>query len=113
MNVTWEIDLDDDNNDSDNEVSQSQEINFALIAMIDNILNGIDVETIIAIKNITDPIIIEILRKIVESKKSKTQSSTMMCAQPTIPTSLKQQSPKSHEKMIKVALSTSPLEDVK
>jgi hypothetical protein len=64
-------------------------------------------------KNITDSITIEILRKITEFKKPKTQSSTMMCIQATIPISVKQPSSKSYEKMIKVALPTSTLKDVK
>jgi hypothetical protein len=41
--------------------------------MVDDIWNDMDIETIIAIKNIIDPVTIEILRKIVESKKPKTQ----------------------------------------
>jgi hypothetical protein len=66
MNVIWDVHSDDDNNDSDNKASQSQEINFALMVMVENILSGMDVETIIATKNITDPITIEHLRKIIK-----------------------------------------------
>jgi hypothetical protein len=54
------------------------------MAMVEDISSGMDVETIIISKNITDPITIDLLRKINESKKSKTQLSTMMCAQPTV-----------------------------
>jgi hypothetical protein len=50
MNVIWDVDSDVDNNDFDNESSQSQEINFALMAMVQNISNDMDMETIIAIK---------------------------------------------------------------
>jgi hypothetical protein len=46
-------------------------INFALIARVEDLSNGMDVETIIAAKNITDLITIEILHKIAESKKPK------------------------------------------
>jgi hypothetical protein len=114
MNVIWDVDSDDDNNDFDNKTSQSKEINFTLLIMVDDISNDMDVETIITIKNINDPITIEILCKIIQFKKPKTQSSTMMCVQTTIPISLKQtSSPKSHEKVIKVALPTSTLEDIK
>jgi hypothetical protein len=49
-----------------------KKINFALMVIMEDISSGIDVETIIAIKNIIDPIIIELLCKIVESKKPKT-----------------------------------------
>jgi hypothetical protein len=90
MNVIWDVDSNDDNNDFDNEASQSQESNFTFIVMVEDISNDMDVETIIANKNITDPITTEILRKIIEFKKPKTQSSTMMCTQATIPTSFKQ-----------------------
>jgi hypothetical protein len=83
------------------------------MAMMEDISSGMDVETIIISKSIIDPIIIELLRKITESKKPKTQSSTMMCAQPTISTSLKQPSLSSHEEVIKVAPPTSTLEVVK
>jgi hypothetical protein len=83
------------------------------MAMVEDISSGMDVETIIISKNITDPITIEFLRKINESKKSKTQSSTMMCAQPTVMTSLKQPSPSSHEEVIKVASPTSTLDVIK
>jgi hypothetical protein len=31
MNVIWDVDSDDDNNDSDNEATHSQEVNFSLI----------------------------------------------------------------------------------
>jgi hypothetical protein len=86
MNTIWDVNLDDDNNDSANETSQSQEINFTLIAIVEDISRGMDVETIIATKNITDPIIIMLLHKIIESKNPKTQSH--------------------HEEMIKVAPST-------
>jgi 4'-phosphopantetheinyl transferase EntD len=79
MNAIWDVDSDDDNNDSDNEASHSQEVNFALMAMVEDISIGMDVETIIISKNINDPVTIELLRKIAESKKPKTQPSTMMC----------------------------------
>jgi hypothetical protein len=59
MNIIWDVN-DDDNNDSDNETSQSQELNFALMAMVEDISNGVDVETIIASKNIVDSITIEL-----------------------------------------------------
>jgi hypothetical protein len=49
-----------------------KKINFALMVIMEDISSGIDVETIIAIKNIIDPIIIELLCKIIESKKPKT-----------------------------------------
>jgi hypothetical protein len=73
MNAIWDVDSDDGNNDSDNEPSHSQEINFALMSMLEDISSGMDVETIITSKNITDPITIELLCKIAESKKFKTQ----------------------------------------
>jgi hypothetical protein len=73
MNVIWDVDLDNDNNNFDNETSHSQEANFALMAMVEDISSGMDVETIIISKNITYPITIELLRKIVELKKPKTQ----------------------------------------
>jgi hypothetical protein len=50
MNVIWYIDSDESNNDSDNKSSQSQEINFAIMKMVEDISNSIDVKTIIAIK---------------------------------------------------------------
>jgi hypothetical protein len=112
MNFICDIDSDDDNNDSDNEVSHSQEANFTLMAMMEDISSGIDVETIIISKNITDPITIEFLRKIAESKKLKTQQSTMMCEQSTVQTSIKQPSSNLQEEEIKVAPSTSTLEVV-
>jgi hypothetical protein len=62
------------------------------MAMVEDISSGMDVETIIIFKNITNPIIIELLRKIAESKKPKTQQSTMMCEQSTVQASLKQPS---------------------
>jgi hypothetical protein len=43
------------------------------MAMVEDMSNGMDVETIIISKNITDPITIELLRKIVDSKRPKTQ----------------------------------------
>jgi hypothetical protein len=92
MNAIWDVDSDDDNNDSDNEASHSQEVNFTLIAMVEDISSGMDMETIIISKNITDSITIELLRKITKSKKPKTQQSTMMCEQSTVQTSLKQPS---------------------
>jgi hypothetical protein len=113
MNAIWNIDSDNDNNDSDNKASHSQEVNFVLIAMVEDISSGVDVETIIISKNFTDPITIELLRKIAESKNFKTQLSTMMCAQPTVSTSLKQPSLSSHEEVIKVASPTPTLEVVK
>jgi hypothetical protein len=72
MIAIWVVDSDDDTNDFDNETSKLQKINFALMVIMEDISSGIDVETIIAIKNIIDPIIIELLCKIVESKKPKT-----------------------------------------
>jgi hypothetical protein len=69
LNAIWNVDLDDDNKDSDNKASHSQEANFALMAMVEDISCGMDMETII----------MELLRKIAELKKAKTQSSTMMC----------------------------------
>jgi hypothetical protein len=92
MNVIWDVDSDDDNNDSDNEASHSQEANFTLMAMVKDISSGMDMETIIISKNITVPITIELLRKITESKKPKTQQSTMICEQSTVQASLKQSS---------------------
>jgi hypothetical protein len=73
MNVSWEVDSDDDNNDFDIETSQFQELNFTLMIMIEDISSGVDRETIIGSKNITDPIIIDILRKIMDTTKGKTQ----------------------------------------
>jgi hypothetical protein len=102
--------LDDDNNDSVNKASHSQEANFALMAMVEDISSGMDVETIIISKNITDPITIELLRKIAESKKPKTQQSTMMCEQSTVQVSLKQPSSNLQEEEVNVAHSTSTLE---
>jgi type II secretory pathway component PulM len=64
-------------------------------------------------KYITNLITIELLRKIAESKKPKTQSSTMMCAQSTVQASLKQPSLSSQEEEIKVAPPISTLEVVK
>jgi hypothetical protein len=113
MNAIWVVALDDDNNDSDNEVSHSQEANFALMAMAEDISNDMDVETIIISKNITDLITIELLCKITESKKLNTQLSTMMCAQPTVLILLKQPSPSSQEEVIKVTPPTSTLKVVK
>jgi hypothetical protein len=81
LNIIWDVESDDDNNDSDNEASQLQEINFALMIMVEDLSNDMDVETIIVTKNITDPITIEFLRKIVEFKNPKTQPITMMCSQ--------------------------------
>jgi hypothetical protein len=102
--------LDDDNNDSVNKASHSQEANFALMAMVEDISSGMDVETIIISKNITDPITIELLRKIAESKKPKTQQSTMMCEQSTVQVSLKQPSSNLQEEEVNVVHSTSTLE---
>jgi hypothetical protein len=45
-----DVDLDDDNNDFDNEASPSKEINFALMIMVEDISNGMDMKTIIVIK---------------------------------------------------------------
>jgi hypothetical protein len=112
VNAIWDVDSDDDNNDSDNEASHSQEANFTLIVTMKDISSGMDVETIIISKNIIDPITIDILRKIAESNKFKTQQSTMICAQPTVQVSLKQPSSNSQEGF-KVAHSTSILEVVK
>jgi hypothetical protein len=63
-------------------------------------------------KNITDPITIELLHKIAESKKPKTQLSTMMCAQPIVQASLKQPFLSSQEG-VKVAPPTSTLKVIK
>jgi hypothetical protein len=82
------------------------------MAMVEDISSGMDVETIIISKNITDPITIELLRKITESKKPKTQISTMMCAQLTVQASIKQPSSNSQEG-VKIAPPTSTLEVVK
>jgi hypothetical protein len=112
MNVIWDVDSDDDNNDSDNETSYSQEVNFALMTMVEDISSGMDVKTIIISKNITDHITIKVLRKIAKSKKPKTQLSTMVCAQLTVQVSLKQLS-SSSQKGVKVAPPTSTLEVVK
>jgi hypothetical protein len=112
MNVIWDVHSDDDNNDSDNEASHSQEANFALMAMVEDISSGMDVKTIIISKNITDPITILLLHKIAESKKPKTQQSTMMCEQSTVQASLKQPYLNLQEKEVKVAPSTSTLEVV-
>jgi hypothetical protein len=113
MNVIWDVYLDDDNNDSDNEVFHSQEVNFALMTMVEDISSGMDVETIIISKNIIDPITIEFLRKIAELKRPEIQQSTMMCEQSTIQASLKQPSSNSQEEGVKVAPLTSILEVVK
>jgi hypothetical protein len=83
------------------------------MAIVDNLSNGMDVETIITTKNITDPITIEFLRKIAESKRLKTQPTTMICSKAIIPTSLKQPSLNSHQEVIKVASSISSMEDIK
>jgi hypothetical protein len=112
MNVIWDVDSDDDNNDSDNEASHSQEANFALMAMVEDMSNGIDVETIIISQNITDSITIELLRKIADSKRPKTQQSTMVSEQPTIQASLKQPSSDLLKEEVKVAPSTLILEVV-
>jgi hypothetical protein len=112
MNAIWDVDSDNDNNDSDNEASYSQEANFAFMAMVEDISSCMDVETIIISKNITDPITIKFLRKIAKSKKLKTQSSTMMYAQPTVQASLKQPSPSSQEEEVNAVPSTSTLEVV-
>jgi hypothetical protein len=112
MNDIWDVDSNDDNNDSDNEASHSQEAKFALMAMVEDISSGMDVETIIISKNIIDPITIELLRKIAELKKPKTQQSTMICEQSTVQASLKQPSSDLQEEEIKVAPSTSTLEVV-
>jgi Zn-finger protein len=112
MNAIWDVVLDDDNNDSDNEASHFQEANFSLMVMVEDILNGMDVETFIISKNITDPITIEFLRKIAESKKPKTQQSTMMCEQSTVQASLKQSSLDLQEEEVKMAPSTLTLEVV-
>jgi hypothetical protein len=112
MNVIWDVYSDDDNNDSDNDASYSQEANFALMAMVGDMSNGMDVETIIISKNITDPITIELLRKIAESRKPKTQQSTMVCEQSTVQASLKQPSSDLLEEEVKVAHSTSILKIV-
>jgi hypothetical protein len=112
MNVIWDVDSDDDNNDSDNEVSHSQEASFALMTMVEDISSDMDVETIIISKNITDLITIEFLRKIAESKKPKTQQSTMVCEQSTVQASLKQPSSDLLEEEVKVAPSTSTLKVV-
>jgi hypothetical protein len=113
MNVIWDVDSDDNNNDSDNETSYSQEVNFALMTMVEDISSDMDVKTIIISKNITDHITIKVLRKIAESKKPKTQISTMVCAQLTVQVSLKQLSSSSQEEGVKVAPPTSTLEVVK
>jgi hypothetical protein len=112
MNVIWDVDSDDDNNDSDNEASHSQEANFALMAMVEDMSNGMDVKTIIISKNITNPITIKLLRKIAESKRPKIQQSTMMCEQSTVQASLKQPSSDLLEEEVKVDPSTSILKVV-
>jgi hypothetical protein len=109
MNVIWDVDSDDDNNDSDNEASHSQETNFTLMAMVEDISSGMNMETIIISKNITVPITIEFLRKIAESKKPKTQQSTMICEQSTVQAFLKQSSTNLQEEEVNVASSTSTL----
>jgi hypothetical protein len=83
------------------------------MAMVEDISNGMDMETINSSKNITDPITIELFRKIAKSKKSKIQSSIMMCAQATTSTSLKQPFSSSHEEVIKVVPQTPTLDVVK
>jgi hypothetical protein len=81
------------------------------MTMVEDMSNGMDVETIIISKNITDPITIELLRKIADSKRPKTQQSTMVSEQPTIQASLKQPSSDLLEE-VKVAPSTSILKVV-
>jgi hypothetical protein len=98
----WNMNSDDNNNNSDNEVSQSQEINFTLMDMVKDISSGMDIETIIATNNIIDFITIELLRKIIESKKFRTQSSTMMCSQASTSTPFKQPHPSSHKNVINI-----------
>jgi hypothetical protein len=109
MNTIWDIDLDEDNYDSNNKTSQSQKINFALMTMI----SGMDVVIIIATKNIIDPITIELLYNIAESKKLKTQLITMACNQASTSTTLMQSPSSSHEEVIKTTPSTSTLKIIK
>jgi hypothetical protein len=52
MNVIWDVNSNDENNDSDNITYQSQEINFALMTIVEDISSGMDVVTTIATKNI-------------------------------------------------------------
>jgi hypothetical protein len=80
---------------------------------VKDISSDMDVKTIIANKNIIVPTTIEVLRKIIEFKKYKTQSSIMVCAQTFIFTSLKQTSSRSHEEVIEVAPPTSTLKVIK
>jgi hypothetical protein len=77
--------------------------------MVEDISSGMDVETIIISKNIIDTIAIEFLRKIAQSKKPKTQKSTMMCEQSTVQASLKQPYSNLQEEEVNVAPSSSIL----
>jgi hypothetical protein len=83
------------------------------MTMMEDISSGMDVETIIVNKNIIDSITIEIIHKIVESKKSETQSTTMVSTQATTSISLKQPTTSSHEEVIKVAPPKSILKVIK
>jgi hypothetical protein len=63
MDAIWDIDSYDDDT---NEALESKEFSFALMAMVSDISYGMDVETTIAIKNITDPSAIEVLKMTAE-----------------------------------------------
>jgi hypothetical protein len=67
------------------------------MVMVENISNGVDMEIIIISKNIIDPIIIKILRKVIEIKKNKTHednkvstSTFIKTINPPLPTSTKE-----------------------
>jgi hypothetical protein len=82
MQAMWSVDSDNSNtNGSGTESGEDQELNPALMAYVKDGLSPIDIDGIIASKNISDESTIELLRNIVLSKnkklKSKQQESTL------------------------------------
>ena len=78
MQALWSADSDESEDDeSDTESGNEQEANLALMATVDEKLTILDVDSIIASKNITDDTTIEFLKEMAKSRNKKEDSNNM------------------------------------
>ena len=71
LNALWSDDSDESNDDETDTESDQEKSNLALMAFVEEEENSVDIDSIIASKNITDPSTLEILESIAISKGLK------------------------------------------
>ena len=71
LNALWSDDSSESNDDETDTESDQEKSNLALMAFVEVEENSVDIDSIIASKNITDPTTLEILESIAISKGLK------------------------------------------